>query len=168
MLLCVHSSKSGQVYFLCEMADYFMHNLCFLIHIAFIPFFVSPISFTTLWTVSSFLIPDNHHCYFIYILSLVSGVEKTKSQMLQILLPSVKNLNSSWGDWRHGLRYPNRTPFIYQKAAFYTLTKLSTRSNPNAYWLTYIVHTPILASLAVHDFSSVCSGCSAKVLCCTW
>jgi len=40
------------------------------------------------------------------------------------------------GDWRHGLWYPNQRPFIYQKAAFYTLTKLSTCSNPNAYWFT--------------------------------
>lgn len=45
MLLCVHSSKSGQVYFLCEISDYFMHKLSFLIHIAFISFFVSPIFF---------------------------------------------------------------------------------------------------------------------------
>jgi len=77
-----------------------------------------------------------------------------------------------WGDWRHRLRYPNWRPFIYQKAVFYPLAKLSTRSSPNAYWLIYIVHTPILniqlTSLAVHDFSLVCPGHSAKVLCCNW
>jgi len=49
-----------------------------------------------------------------------------------------------WGDGWHGLRYPNWRPFIYQKAVFYILEKLSMFSNPNAYWLTYIVHAPIL------------------------
>jgi len=42
------------------------------------------------------------------------------------------------------------------------------RSSPNVYWLTYVVHAPILniqlAKLTVHDFSFVCSGRSAKGL----
>lgn len=43
----------------------------------------------------SFFIPGNRRCHFIYILSLVSGADKTKFQMLQILLPSVMTLSSS-------------------------------------------------------------------------
>lgn len=95
--LCI-SGNLAKVYFFCEIEDCFMHNPCFLIHITFIPLSLLYIYFF-FWLLcellSSFFIPGNHCCHFIHILSLVSGADKTKFQMLQILLPSVMTLSSS-------------------------------------------------------------------------
>lgn len=94
MLLCVHSSKSGQVYFLCEITDYcaqplLPHSNCFY-------FFVSPVLKKLLWTVFSFLITDDHHCFFhvCTVPVFFSAADKTKYQLLQMLLPFGMTLSS--------------------------------------------------------------------------
>lgn len=118
---------------------------------------------STFWTVCSFLIADSHHWYFVRMLSLCSGVDKAKPQMLQMLLPSEVtlasvvtlrsgHLSTALDVWAKSSSYERRC-FCFSRSKSSIVIKLNTEN----FWSTsYCVdqqkfHNSVLVLVVVPD-----------------